>query len=69
MEDTHPLRQWRAGKGLKQADAAAQLGLKPPTLSRFETRARTPSLTLAIKLSEQTGIPVDKFVKQAEVAQ
>lgn len=69
MENTHPLRQWRKDNGLKQGVAAARLGLKPPTLSRFETRSRTPSLTLALKLSEQTGIPVDKFVKQAEAAE
>lgn len=65
----HPLRKWRDGQNLKQEDAAKALGLKVPTLSRYETGARIPSLTQAAKLSEKTGIPIDKFVKQSEAAQ
>lgn len=69
MEGTHPLKQWREGEGLKQKPAAERLGLTVPTLSRIETGSRTPSLTLAAKLSEKTGIPIDRFVKQTEAAQ
>lgn len=67
MEGSFPLRAWRIARGLKQKAAAEALGLKIPTLSRYETGARTPSLTQAAKLSEKTGIPIDKFVQaQAE---
>lgn len=69
MEGSHPLIKWRAERGLKQRDAAETLGLTIPTLSRYETGARTPSLTQAAKLSEKTGIPLDQFVKQSEAAQ
>lgn len=69
MEGDHPLRQWRREHGLVQAVAAGVLGLKIPTLSRYETGMRTPSLKQAAKLSERTGIPLDKFVKQVEAAQ
>lgn len=69
MEGTHPLKTWRTDRGLKQSAAAEELGLTEPTLSRYETRARTPSLTQAAKLSEKTGIPIDRFVKQSEAAQ
>lgn len=69
MEITHPLREWRKREGLKQSGAAARLGIKIPTLSRFETGKRTPSLSMAVRLSEQTGIPVDRFVKQDEPAE
>lgn len=68
-KDAHPLRKWREDRELKQEDAAKLLGLNVPTLSRYETGARTPSLAQAAKLSEQTGIPLDKFVKQQEAAE
>lgn len=69
MEGTHPLKEWRRKRGLKQRAAAATLGLTEPTLSRYETGKRSPSLAQAAKLSEQTGIPIDKFVKANEAAQ
>lgn len=65
MEGRHPLKAWREDRGLKQKPAAHELGLSGPTLSRYETGKRIPSLTLAAKLSEQTGIPIDKFVTTA----
>lgn len=69
MEGTHPLRQWRNLRGLKQKAAAEELGLTEPTLSRYEKGRRIPSLAQAAKLSEKTGIPIDRFVKQGEAAQ
>jgi transcriptional regulator with XRE-family HTH domain len=69
MEGIHPLRQWRNDQGLTQEAAARQLELKEPTLSRYENGRREPSLTQAAKLSEKTGIPIDKFVKQSEAAE
>lgn len=69
MEDIHPLRQWRKDSGLTQKVAAELLGLEEPTLCRYETGTRMPSLALAAKLSEKTGIPLDKFVKTAEAAE
>lgn len=67
--EVHPLRKWRLDNGLDQQAAAERLDLKIPTLSRYETGARTPRLALAAKLSEKTGIPIDKFVKQTEAAE
>lgn len=63
MEGIHPLRQWRVRLGLTQEEAARKLGLKEPTLSRYENGRRIPTLTRAAKLSEQTGIPIDQFVE------
>lgn len=65
MEGTRPLKQWRLDRRLKQEAAAKELGLTVPTLSRYETGARVPSLARAAKLSEKTGIPIDKFVERA----
>lgn len=69
MEGTHPLKAWRSDRQLTQEQAAELLGLKEPTLSRYETGARIPSLAQAAKLSEKTGIPIDKFVKHSEAAE
>lgn len=44
------------------------LGLSEPTLSRYETGDRAPSLSQAAKLSDKTGIPIEQFVKQPEAA-
>jgi putative transcriptional regulator len=57
----HPLKEWRKREGLRQEDAAARLGISKPTVSRLEKGRRMPSLTLAVKLSERTGIPVKLF--------
>jgi len=57
MEGAHPLKEWRSRKGLNQEAAAQQLGLKAPTLCRFEKGNRRPSPRLAKKISEKTGIP------------
>ncbi len=67
--EAHPLKTWRESRSLTQESAAEALGLKKPTLSRYETRTRTPSLSEAARLSEKTGIPIDKFVKLTEAAE
>ncbi len=64
MEGSHPLKVWREANSLNQEEAAAILGTTKPTISRLETGARTPSLTLAAKLSEHTGISIDSFVRR-----
>ncbi len=57
---THPLKAWREREGLRQEDAAPRLQLSRPHLSRLEN-GRKPSLTLAAKLSEHTGIPIKEL--------
>jgi transcriptional regulator with XRE-family HTH domain len=71
MEGTHPLRKWRSDQGLSQDEAAPLLGVKKPTISRWETGSRTPSLAQAAKLSETTGIPIFQFLRmrQTEAAE
>lgn len=72
MESTsgrHPLKVWRSDNGLTQEAAAKILGLNTPTLSRYETGKRAPTLAKAAKLSEKTGISIDKFVKVEEAAE
>jgi DNA-binding XRE family transcriptional regulator len=68
----HPLKRWRLRQEpiVPQQQLAEAVGEKSKTtISRIENWKRTPSLTLAAKLSERTGIPMDSFVKQDEAAQ
>lgn len=57
MGSIHPLRTWRQDQSLTQEEAAKLLNLKVPTLSRYETGRRVPSLGEAARLSKRTGIP------------
>jgi DNA-binding XRE family transcriptional regulator len=67
MSATHPLRHWRNKTGefaeregeAKNQDAfAGMVGVVPSQISQIETGERRPSLALAVKIAELTGIPV-----------
>lgn len=66
---THPLEQWlsekkRAGERVRKRDLAQAVGCSPSRISQIINDEKSePSLTLAAKLSEQTGIPISEFVK------
>ncbi len=63
MSDSHPLRRWLAERGLTLAQLAAQMGISPAHLSEIERWTNEPSLALAGRLSRQTGIPVEQFIR------
>lgn len=65
----HPLKNYRTDSHLTQRELAELVGVERETVARWEMGIRTPSLAKAAKLSEITGIPIDKFVKQREAAQ
>ncbi len=69
MENVHPLKTYRARAKLTQKALADLAGVTRETIARLEGGTRAPSLTLAARLSEKTGIPIDKFVKVDEAAQ
>lgn len=67
MSDPHPLKEWRDQNGVRQDELAARAGLKAPShISQIENDDRTPSLDLAHKLSEITGIPIEKFAGRSK---
>lgn len=68
MEE-HPLRAYRRETGKTLETIAGEADTTKETISRIETGVRAPSLNLASRLSQATGIPIDKFVKQGEAAQ
>ena len=72
MEGSHPLKNWRLRQKppVTQQECAERVGAgSKVTICRIEKWMFEPSLTLAAKLSEETGIPIDSFVKQDEAAQ
>jgi DNA-binding XRE family transcriptional regulator len=67
MSTTHPLRDWRnktgefadrEGVAMNQNAFAELVGVVPSQVSQIETGERRPSLALAVRISELTGIPV-----------
>jgi transcriptional regulator with XRE-family HTH domain len=62
-------KQARRGKRVKKGDLARDVECSPARLSQILHHGAEPSLGLAVRLSRRTGIPVDRFVKQREVAQ
>ena len=70
MSASHPVREWRNKSGafaeregdtVSQEALASLAGVVPSHLSQIETGSRRPSLTLAAKLSEVTGIPISEI--------
>lgn len=67
----HALRRWRHAQKprITLADLAERMRVKPSHLSQIETGIKNPSIRLAARLSEETGIPLESFVPQIEAAQ
>ena len=59
----HPLRRWREGhdKTITLAELSKLAGVGQPYLSEIESWKKRPSLEVACKLSELTGISVCDF--------
>lgn len=51
--------------GKSQNDLAREIGISPAYLSMILAGKRRPSLPLAFKLEEFTGIPAEEFVEAA----
>lgn len=68
-----PLQHWlegekQAGRIVRKRKLAAELGCSPSRITQL-LNGDQPSLGLAAKLSQRTGIPMDKFVRQKEAAE
>lgn len=62
------MRRWRKKHGKTLEDVAEATGASQPMLSYIERFERQPSLGLAVKLSDLSGIPVNQFVRQENAA-
>ena len=66
MDNEHPIRAWRKSRTPKVtlADLAKRIKVTPSHLSEIENGNNEPSLALAIKLSKETGIDVERLARQ-----
>lgn len=69
MAEPHPLRAWRTKHKKTLSDMGDRVGVGASHISQIETGDKMPSLQLAAKLSDVTGIPLGKFVKQEASAE
>jgi transcriptional regulator with XRE-family HTH domain len=61
------LREWMKRSGREKADVAASFGVTEQHVRHLLTGSRTPSLTLALRVAEVTGIPVSQWAKYDEI--
>jgi transcriptional regulator with XRE-family HTH domain len=66
VKQEHPLRTWRNGAELTLDDVARRAGTTKETISRIELWVRSPSLSLAKKLSEVSGLPLEEVAKSKD---
>jgi len=57
----HELKTFRELNKMSLSALAEQVGVNKATLSRIETGQRAPSLGLAVRLQNITGIPACRF--------
>lgn len=68
-KQAHPLRDWRKANGVTLHALAEHLGVTQSHLSEVENWNNTPSLELAARLHEHTGIDMKAFVRRPESVQ
>jgi transcriptional regulator with XRE-family HTH domain len=49
--------------GMTQADFAALVGVRQSLISRIVNGTRSPSLSLAVRISKASGVPVESLLK------
>jgi transcriptional regulator with XRE-family HTH domain len=57
------LQDWLERTGTPQLTLAKLANISPAYLSRILSRSRRCSITFALRLSEVTGVPVEKLVE------
>lgn len=63
----HPLSKWRKDNGAVTLQALADdIGCTQSFLSQVEAGQKQPSLTMAMKLRERTGLSLESFARQTE---
>lgn len=73
LSDMSALGQWfedkkQRGERVLKGGLAKRVDCSPARISQI-VKGADPSLALAARLSRETGIPLDKFVRQEEAAQ
>lgn len=55
MSEAHPLAAWRKANDLTQDELGRRVGVLGSHISQIESRKRTASLGVAVKLERETG--------------
>lgn len=63
MIEEHPVREWRKTHGLTLAALASRVGIKQAHLSAIETYKKSMSLGVALRLANETGVPIEQLRK------
>jgi transcriptional regulator with XRE-family HTH domain len=58
----HPIKRWRFERGLTLDKAARRLKTSAAHLSEIERHRKMPSLTLAYRISDRTGLSLEQIV-------
>ncbi len=69
MAHEHALRRWRKENKVTLSTLAGRMAVSASHLSEIECGRNGPSLELAAKLSRETLIPLDAFVRLPEAAE
>lgn len=59
LEGEHPIRVWRAHRGLTREALAASAGVAPSYLTEIETRKKPGSFAALAKLAKALEVPLD----------
>lgn len=60
------LAELRKEKGLSQAKAAADLGVDPSTVAKYETGDRVPDVFMLIKIADYFDVSTDYLLGRKE---
>lgn len=63
MKPGEKLRKFLADRGIKQSFFAEQIGISSPTMSQLTNGKVSPSLKLAARIEEKTGIAPREWVE------
>lgn len=61
-DDTHPIRAWRAARGMTQQELASAAGISKPFLSQIESKVRTAAVLTLRRIGDALGVPIDLLV-------
>ena len=61
------IRKYRLKSGISQRDLAERLNISPKTVSKWETGAGTPDLSLVVPLAQTFGISTDELLLESSV--
>lgn len=59
----NPIRQFRLTRGLTQLEFAKACELHPSMVSQIERRHVVPSLQVAFRIAQYTGLPMDRIAR------